>query len=161
MVGCHGTARNSDICAIDAFMNATQFALDFESVHCCCRNMNQTEVDPADDKDKDQRGISSDNSTSWASSSAASLAPATLNTTPAPGADASGIETRPSSSENSGLVTSGVDRSSDSSGGSSVLGIALVCFIIGSVVGGVPAFMYFRSFRYETLRTDRHSYEMT
>lgn len=134
-------------------MAATQFAEDLQgSEFCCCRNMTQADVDAYND---------SFNSTS---------APANLNgtaspVTPAPSAaatSAGGVDKR------SGLIESGAAKSDDadanskSSGGlGGGMGIAFACFLFGAVVGGVPALMYFKRFRYESMINGSHSYEMT
>lgn len=73
----------------------------------------------------------------------------------------------PDASNRSGLVASGSGKPNSAAGGvgdnagSSAVVIALACFVIGALVGGIPAMMYFRSFRYEAMRGGGHSYEMT
>lgn len=90
-----------------------------------------------------------------------SPAPAAGNSTGAVASDSSGT--------NSGLAAgagtgngggdSGDDKAAAAAGGA--VGIAFACFVIGAIFGGVPALMYFRSFRYEQMRGGGHSYEMT
>lgn len=144
-------------------MNVTQFALDLDGEeHCCCRNMTQAEVEGAERGEDDDQ----DNSTSLASPvpSSASFAPAMLSPVPTsvPGGEAYVGEKSSTSNRTAGLMNSDTESSSSrNSGGASALAIAVACFFVGAVVGGVPALMYYRSFRYETLRTGGSSFEMT
>lgn len=144
-------------------MNATQFALDLDGEeHCCCRHMTQADVDEAER----ERGDGHENSTGLASPAPSSVSPAPVMPSPVPtsvpGAEAYVGEKRSTSNRTAGLMNSDAESSSShNSGGASALAIAVACFFVGAVVGGVPALMYYRSFRYETLRTGGPSFEMT
>lgn len=155
--------RPSEICAIDAFLNATQFSVDLQdSSHCCCRNMTQADVDEYENN-KDDGPVS------------VSPSPATTSDadTSGGGGDGGGgnstgaVAASDSSGNGSGLAAGAAgggggdgDGTAAAAAGGAV-GIAVACFVIGAIFGGVPALMYFRSFRYEQMRGGGHSYEMT
>eukprot|EP00752_Nemacystus_decipiens_P007485 g6687.t1 len=88
---------------------------------------------------------------------------------PAPaaeGGNSTGAVASDSSGQGSGLAAGGGSGDGNDDDGvaaaaGGAVGIAFACFVIGAIFGGVPALMYFRSFRYEQMRGGGHSYEMT
>ncbi|CAM9356698.1 unnamed protein product [Pylaiella littoralis] len=164
-----------EICAIDAFLDVTQFSVDLEdSSHCCCKNMTQAAVDEYENN-KNNSSTSNSSSSDAVPVAASSPAPALVSApTPSPSigdvggivttgtaAVASSDSTSSSGGNGPGVAGAGAAAAADTGGGAGgAVGIAFACFVIGAIVGGVPALMYFRSFRYEQMRGGGHSYEM-
>lgn len=155
--------KRPDVCKIEAFLNATQFSVDMQGEeHCCCTNMTQAEVDASDRENSGATGTVSP------APLGASISPdsGTAYPTPAQQGNDSAAGTLEAKNRSDEGV-SAVAGSGGSNGGarSSVLGVALACFVIGAIFGGIPAVMYFRRFRYEAMRgggyDSSRSYEMS